>query len=230
VWAPDGKRIIFNQSAASGQKYSLAWRPADGTGEAESLIEADSYMNPESVSPDGRFLLFSRTGPGTAGDIWVLPLEGERKPYAFLQTPANEFNATFSPDGKWVAYVSFESGRAEVYVRAFPGPGGGKWQLSNEGGTQPVWPKGANEIFYRNGERVMAVPVQAQPSFQPGSPRQLFVGRYLTFTGPYRTYDVAPGGRRFLMVRDKEATLTASRVIVALHWAHELRQLAPAKK
>ena len=230
LWSADGKRIFFNQSPLSGQKPSVAWRLADGTGEVETLVEGPGGKQPEAISPDGRFLLFSHSGHQTANDIWVLPLEGDRKPYVFLQTPANEYNATFSPDGKWVAYVSFESGRAEVYVRAFPGPGGGKWQLSNEGGTQPVWPKGANEIFYRNGERVMAVPVQAQPSFQPGSPRQLFVGRYLTFTGPFRSYDVAPGGRRFLMVRDKEATLTASRVIVALHWATELRQLAPAKK
>ncbi len=234
LWTPDGKRIIFSRPAPSGQKPSLAWRLADGTGEAETLVEADSSMQPESVSPDGRFLLFARASAGTVtwtgGDIWALPLEGERKPYPFIQTPANEYGATFSPDGKWVAYASFESGRPEVYVRAFPGPGGGKWQISNDGGSQPVWPKGSNEIFYRNGERMMAVPVQTQPTFQPGSPRQLFVGRYLTWTGPFRGYDVAPGGQRFLMVRDKEATLTATRVIVALHWASELAHRAPAKK
>ncbi|MGH9787494.1 MAG: protein kinase domain-containing protein [Candidatus Acidiferrales bacterium] len=231
LWTPDGKRIVFSQWTPGGRKPSLAWRLADGTGEAETLVEADSSMGPDSVSPDGRFLLFSRLSPGTSGDIWVLPLEGDRKPYPFLNTPANEYAATFSPDGRWVAYVSLESGRPEVYVRAFPGPGGGKWQLSNEGGTQPVWPKGANEIFYRNGERVMAVPVQTQPTFQPGSPRQLFAGRYLTWTGPFRAYDVAPGGQRFLMVRDKEATSTSSRVvIVALHWTSELAQRAPAKK
>ena len=230
LWTPDGKRIVFSQPTPGNRKPALAWRLADGTGEADTLIEADSVMQPESVSPDGRFLLFARAFAGTSSDIFVLPLEGDHKPYPFLNTPATEYNAAFSPDGRWVAYVSFETGRPEIYVRAFPGPGGGKWQVSNEGGTQPVWPKGANEIFYRNGERVMAVSVQTQPTFQPGSPRQLFVGRYLLWTGPFRSYDVAPGGQRFLMVRDKDQDLSARTVTVVLHWAGELAQRAPAKK
>jgi dipeptidyl aminopeptidase/acylaminoacyl peptidase len=230
VWTADGKRIVYYQPAAANQKYALAWRAADGTGDEEILVEGDASLVPESVSPDGRFLLYSRSGHGSASDLWVLPLKGERTPVTFLKTLASEYSGAFSPDGKWVAYVSTESGRPEVYVRAFPGPGGGKWQISNEGGTQPAWPKGANEIFYRNGERMMTVPVQTQPTFQPGAPRQLFTGRYLTFTGPFRSYDVAPGGQRFLMVRDKEATLTASRAVVVLNWARELVQRAPAKK
>ena len=114
-------------------------------------------------------------------------------------------------------------------MRAFSGPGG-KWQISTDGGAQPLWPKTAGEIFYRNGERLLAVPVRMQPTFQPGTPPQLFVGRYLSFTGPFRTYDVTPDGKRFLLIRNKEAELAASQLTVALHWSTELRQRVPLKK
>ena len=115
-------------------------------------------------------------------DIWVLRLS-DRKAEPFLRTPFEEGGARFSPDGRWLAYVSIESGRPEVYVQPYPGPGG-KWQVSIDGGTEPVWSRNGRELFYRSGNRMMAVETTMQPSFSAGKPRMLFEGPYFTTVFP----------------------------------------------
>src|SRR5262249_2478072 len=156
-----------------------SWRFADGSGPEEHLFTGAGLPRTGIFTPDGRTLIYTQSSPQTGSDLWVLPLEGNpdaRKPRVFLQTPFTEAAPQLSPDGRWVAYVSNESGRPEIYVRPFPGPGG-KWQISTEGGQSPAWSPKGNELFYRTGrsnENLMAVDIQTQPTFSAGKPRLLF--------------------------------------------------------
>ena len=147
-----------------------------------------------------------------------------RKPRPFLQTRFGEAGAVFSPDGHWLAYTSDESGRYEVYVRPFPGPGG-KWMISNEGGDEPVWAKNGKELFYRNGDKMMAVEITTQPTFRAGTPTLLFEGQYIHQAGLFRAdYDITPDGQRFLMIQPGEQE-AATQINVVLNWFEELKRL-----
>ena len=148
----------------------------------------------------------------------------------FLQGPANESGPQFSPDGHWLAYVSDESGRSETYVQPYP-PGRGEQHLiSTEGGTEPVWNRNGRELFYRSGNKMMAVDIVTQPSFAASKPRMLFEGPYLPNPfAPSPNYDVSPDGQRFLMIKPTEqAQAAATQINVVLNWFEELKQKVPA--
>ena len=216
-------------SIRAGGALNLFWKPADSSGSAEQLTESEHAQRPLSWSPDGQVLAFSELHPTMGSDIWVLPLQGERKPRPFLQTQFDEAWAVFSPDGHWLAYTSNESGRYEVYVQPYPGPGG-KWQISNEGGDEPVWAKNGRELFYRNGDKMMAVEVTTQPTFHAGTPTLLFEGQYWHQVGLWRAdYDITPDGQRFLMIQlgEQEAV---TQINVVLNWFEELKRLAPTEQ
>jgi hypothetical protein len=174
VWTPDGKRLAFNSNKEGPP--NLFWQRADGSGGLERLTTSEYLQFPMSWSPDGQLLAFVEVTPTTGYDIWVLRLS-DRKAQPFLQTPFNESVPQFSPDGRFLAYISNESGRWEIYLQSYPGPGG-KWLISTEGGTEPVWNRNELELFYRSGDKMMAVDVATQPSFTAGKPRVLFEGRY----------------------------------------------------
>jgi Tol biopolymer transport system component len=164
--------------------------------------------------------------PTTGIDIWVLRL-GDRKAQPFLQTPFNEGAPRFSPDGRWLAYTSDESGRYEVYVQPYPGPGG-KWLISTEGGTEPVWNRNGRELFYRAGDKMMAVDIATQPGFSAGNPRMLFDGPYALSPAAPPNYDVSPDGQRFLMLKPVEqAGAAPTQINVVLNWTEELKRLVP---
>jgi serine/threonine-protein kinase len=148
----------------------------------------------------------------------------DRKPEPFLNAPYEETAPTFSPDGKWLAYSSDESGRREIYIRPYPGPGG-KRQISTDGGQEPVWNPGGGELFYRRGNKVMAVSIDTESGFSAGSPRMLFEGSYLPTTASFSYYDVSPDGERFLMLKPVETEATApAQIHVVLNWFEELKQ------
>jgi serine/threonine-protein kinase len=135
----------------------------------------------------------------------------------------------FSSDGHWLAYVSDESGHREIYVQPYPGPG--KWQISTEGGTEPVWNHNGRELFYRSGDKMMAVDIATQPSFTAGKPRMLFEGQYLPTTTTPPNYDVSADGQRFLMLKSVEQAQTApTQINVVLNWFEELKQKVPTGK
>src|SRR5262249_52876426 len=138
VWSPDGSRVVF-QSNRNGI-FNLYWKLSNFAGADEVLLESDQNKSPLDWSSDGRFLLFRNSSPQTGADLWILPVFGDKKPFSFLKTPFDESDGQFSPDGKWIAYQSNESGRFEIYVQPFPGPGG-KFQISTNGGAQPRWNK-----------------------------------------------------------------------------------------
>lgn len=230
VWSPDGKRVAFRSSkeVAAGNLY---WISADGSGGLEPLASGQYGQIPTSFSQDGQLLTFHELNPTTQRDIWVLRM-GDRKAEPFLRTQFNEGSAAFSPDGRFLAYVSNESGRPEVYVQPYPGPGG-KWQVSTDGGTEPVWSRNGRELFYRSGNKMMAVEVTLQPTFSAGKPNMLFEGQYFNQPFPLigTAYDVSADGRRFLMVKEnsKRESSTAQ-INVVLNWFEELKQKVPTEK
>jgi serine/threonine-protein kinase len=147
-----------------------------------------------------------------------------RKAQPFLQTPFNESAPRFSPDGRWLAYISDESGRYEIYVQPYPGPGG-KWQISTEGGTEPAWNPNGRELFYRTGDKMMAVDIATKPGFTVGKPRMLFEGQYEVTPGAFPSYDVSSDGQRFLMLKSSESAQAApTQINVVLNWSEELKQ------
>ncbi len=231
IWTRDGKRIAFqsNQSNKEGAA-NIYWQLADGSGGQERLTTSDYPNAPLSWSLDGQLLAFTEINPATGYDIWVLRLS-DRKAQPFLRTPFNESVPQFSPDGRWLAYISDESGRWEIYVQPYPGPGG-KWQISTEGGTEPVWNPNGRELFYRSGDKMMAVEIVTQPGFSAGKSRVLFEGRYEPTPATFPDYDVTPDGQRFLMLKPAEQEGGApTQINVVLNWFEELkRRVPPGKK
>jgi len=224
VWTPDGKRIVFR-----GAQNRLFWQPADGSGPAEELTKSElNRINiAGSFSPDGQVLAFTEFGSGL--DLYTLSLK-DGKPQPFLRTPSNETAPRFSPDGHFIAYASDESGRFEIYVRPYPGPGG-KWQISTEGGTEPAWNPKGRELFYRSENKMMAVEVTTQGTFSAGKPKMLFEGPYQPTPLTSTNYDVSPDGQRFLMLEPIESAGAApAQINVVLNWFEELKQKVPTGK
>ncbi len=145
-----------------------------------------------------------------------------------LATTFNEFNAEISPDGRWLAYTSDESGSNEIYVRPFPDIDAGRWQVSVDGGRQPLWARNGRELFYRNGEAVIAVSIDTDPSFTAGNPDVVFEGPYFG-AGGGRSYDVSPDGERFLMIKDVGGSAATPQIIIVENWLEELKRLAPTE-
>ena len=222
AWTPDGKRITFGSDRAGAR--NLFWQLADGSGNAERLTSANNTQVAGFWSPDGKTLAFEQTGPGTGYDIWTLRLD-DRKATPFLQSQFNEIGPRFSPDGHWLAYASDESGRYEVYVQPYPGPGG-KWQISTEGGTEPVWVR-SGELFYRNGDKLMVVQTTTRPNFSASNPKVLFEGRHATYQS-IPDYDVSADGQRFLFLTPGDEGREEVNVVV--NWTEELKQKAPARQ
>ena len=206
IWTPDGKKIVF-----TGDKLRLFWQPADGSEPAEELTKSELTPDnvPGSFSPDGQVLAFMGNNPSF--DIYTLSLR-DGKPHPFLRTPSNETAPRFSPDGRFIAYASDESGREEIYVRPYPGAGG-KWQISTEGGAEPAWNPKGRELFYRTGNKMMAVEVTTQGTFSAGKPKLLFEGPYVPTPRSFQDYDISPDGQRFLMLKSNEPAVAQINVV-----------------
>lgn len=221
IWTPDGKRLTFRRGLESNS--NLFWQPADGSGPEERLTTSPFSQRASSWSPDGKMLVYRERR-----DLWLLDLVGEPKQRPFLETPFGEPFGVVSPDGRFLAYISNESGTWEIYVRPFPGPGGGKWKISNEGGIQPVWARSGREIFYRNGDKMMAIATETEPAFRAGTPVVLFEGKFHRPDVAFAQYDVAADGKHFVMIQDVESGPT--QIHVVLNWFEELKQRVPSPK
>jgi eukaryotic-like serine/threonine-protein kinase len=225
TWSPDSSRIIFASSAG----MDLCEKPASGVRDEEFLLKSSEPKYPMSWSHEGRFLLYAMPNPKTAKrDLWVLPLEGEKTPFPLLSTEFNHRQGKFSPDGRWVAYTSDETGRDEVYVRTFspetsaPAPEEGKWLISIGGGSEPRWSGDGSVLYYLAPDRkLMAVELTTNPGFVAGVPKALFQAPQRTATFPYG-WDVMPDGKRFLFAaqaEQKEPPFT-----VVLNWQAALKK------
>jgi Tol biopolymer transport system component len=225
VWRPNGKSMIFASDREG--PINLWGLSLDATGRPERLTTSASDQTPTSISSDGRLLAFLEFNGGTTGfDLMLLPLDGERKPRDFLKSRFNEFGARFSPDDRYLAYASDETGRSEVYIQAVSG-GGAKVQVSLNGGTGPVWAPNGSEIFFRNGNAVLSADISLAPQLRVGRSRVLFTGNYASAFIESPVYDVTPDGNAFIMVQPYEGT-AVSRMIVVANWYDELRRLVPS--
>jgi eukaryotic-like serine/threonine-protein kinase len=220
VWTVDGQRVLMSGA------NKIMWAAADGSSPPEPLVQKNrtntTTMNPNGWSSDGRFLIFQEQTPPNDYDIWVAP-RGE-KPRPLVATPARDMGARLSPDGRWLAYYSNESGRFEVYVRPFPNVNDHKWMASTTGGWTPVWSPDGRELFYLNGTSMMVTRVETRG-------RDLALGKpEFLFDGPFDTtqdmnFDIWPDGQRFLMV-EADPNARPNRVNVVVNWLDELRRLA----
>ena len=220
VWSADGRRIAFAYKPGGRPfGYAVRWISTDGSDSAETLLPFAFGQFPVAFTPDGRALVLQIRHPGSGFDIWTLPMHGERTLRPYLRGPSDEHSPAVSPDGRWLAYVSNESGRDEVYVRPFPGSGT-PILLSSGGGREPRWAASGREIFYRAERGMVAAAVTTSPSFRVGRRIALFDDKpYLAHLyGP--AYDVHPDGRRFLMIR---RGLESPEVVVVLNWSARRR-------
>ena len=227
VWRPDGEWIAF-ASDREGSVRSLFRRRADGTGQVERLTTSERSQVPMAFSPDGSLLVFQEEGETTAADIMVLHMDDDEcETEALWATPFEEFHPSVSPDGKWLAYTSNESGRYEVYVQPFPG-GGRRVKISAELGFLPKWSPDGSDVFYRSGSgtKLMVVPVSvAEDTFQAKTPRVLFE---LKRGGYAFWYDVAPDGQRFVFGgQPGEDDEQFRQPTIVVNWFEELRAKVP---
>ncbi len=236
IWKPDGSGFAFSSSRTGPP--NLFWKSLESTAEVEHLIPSPHNREPGSWSPDGTKLAFVQWKAETRWgyDIWILSMDGSGSAEPFLQESFKEFHPAFSPDGRWLAYTSDESGRYEVYVRPYPGPGS-RIQISTSGGWGPAWSGDGRELFYRSvpsRKKMLAVEIEVSgSSLKPGKPAFLFEGKYMSMN-PIRSYDVAPDGQRFLMIpyggEGNQARVDAyfgNKVSVIVNWFEELERLVP---
>jgi Tol biopolymer transport system component len=233
VWSPDGSQVAF--SSDRGGHAELYNKASNGSGSETLLLSSKDNKTPEDWSPDGQLLLFSSFNASTHGDIFALPLHGDHKPFPVVQTPFSESAARFSPDGKWIAYSSNESGKNEVYVRRFqddrgnaergngPALQAGETIVSRNGGDQPWWRRDGKSLFYvSEGGSVMEVPVAGGAAFEPGIPRLLFrvpPGPAFRFMG-----NITPDGKRFLFLAPPTLKTTPAPFTIVLNWTELLKK------
>jgi Tol biopolymer transport system component len=222
IWGPSGDRITF------WSDYETIQSMVVGADAADELHKSPHPVFPSSWTPGGEDLVFVEFHPETRGDIWVLSEDGEAKPW--IATEFQEGYPQLSPDGRWLAYVSNESGRYEVYVQDYPGAGE-KITVSTDGGFEPLWSPDGRELFYRVGALMMAVSFQTSPVFRSSRPIELFEDPYISgakIAAVATTYDVAPDGQHFLMIEGGEEE-GANQLHLVLNWFEELKRLAPAE-
>jgi Tol biopolymer transport system component len=229
MWSPDGLRVLW--SSNRNGPFDPYIKSASGTGQEELLIKMGAVAGTgwgTDWSRDGRFILYEMPGAKTGQDLWIALQFGDRKPFPYLQTQFDEQDGRFSPDGKWVAYVSNESGRDEIYVQAFP-PSGAKFQVSSGGGSEPQWRMDGTELFYLAADQMlMAVPVKparsGSESFQVGLPKALMTVPPAATAGiPMRSYAVSNDGQRFLLPNVAGGG-TGPSITVVLNWQAGLKK------
>jgi serine/threonine-protein kinase len=230
VWTPDSRRLIFS-SDREGPR-NLFWQSADGTGPITRLTNTSNLKEPFSVSPDGSRLVFGEQVQRF--DLWSLALDGDPRPEPLLQTTFGDRDADISPDGRWLAYSSDESGRFEIYVRPFPKVNEQRFQISTSGGFGAIWARSRSELFYQTRDgNIFSVNVKTGPAFVAGSPNKVIDGAPYVAAQFGRMYDVSPDGQRFLMLKpdvNSRPIPGSASVVVVLNWFDELRARVPANR
>ncbi|MBN2031327.1 serine/threonine-protein kinase [bacterium] len=220
IWTPDGKRITF-QSNRSGVR-NIYWKRVDDIGEAEPLCASEKFQDCGTCwSEDGTLFAFIQQDSITGYDIWVYTTR-DSMAELFLNTPNREYTPAISPNGKWIAYTSNKTGRNEIYIKAYPGPGGEE-PVSTNGGFEPTWAKDGRELFYREENKMMVVSVETEPSLRLGLPELLFEEPYYS-TQANSQYDIHPDGNRFLMLKTEESESSTNQINIVLNWFEVLKE------
>ncbi|MCG6925344.1 MAG: serine/threonine-protein kinase [Acidobacteria bacterium] len=221
-WSRDGRSVLFVLDRPPFEIHRIG---VGGSAEDEPLWKAELDTVPTGLSPDGRHVVYTLTEPETGKNVWVAPLDESAPPQPLRASTYEEDFGTFSPDGRWIAYQSDETGRPEIYVEAFPGPGE-RHQISADGGAEPVWAHGSGEIFYRHGDEVRVVPTRTGSRFEFEPSRALFSLAFDNLGNSARNYDVTPDGQRVVAVRIPDAAVPR-RIDIVTHWLDELMRLMP---
>lgn len=216
IWTRDGEHIVF---ISSRLEFTAVYsKRADGVGDVKRIVTDSGYPYPEAISPDGKTLVFRPVA--SVEPTSYVSMEGDGEPTVLLEGKFNERYVRISPDGKWMSYQSAETGRFEIYVQSFP-DAGAKWQVSIEGGQEAVWNPNGSELFYWEGVRLMSVDIEVEPTFSASDPKSLF-------EMPSKvSYDIAPDGERFVIIKEGATTAWATELIVVENWFEELKRLAP---
>ena len=234
MWTRDGKRLIFGSAREVANRANLYRQAVDGSAAVERLTTSERQQRVNSLSPDGTRLVFEELSANGSFDFKLLRLDGKPHVQPLLETQFDERNATISPDGRWMAYDSNESGQNQIYVRPFPNVNDAQQQVSTEGGRTPAWSPDGRELFFVNRPSMMSVPVKLTPAFVRGQSSQAVRRPRDRDRRPVwragggstlRTYDVAPDGR-FLMIREDaraEGDAPGAAMIVVQHWFQELK-------
>ena len=235
-WTPDGSRLIIQAPPNAGTIY---WLPSNGAGTADRLTTTNEAHVPTSVTPDGTHVIAYQVSPRTARDVYRLRLplaprssDASAKPVdILLGSAADETNGEVSPDGRYIAYQSNESGRFEIYLRTFPIVSGGRWQVSRNGGTRPAWARTSRELFYLDAEGMMTAVATGglRSSLALGAPVTVFNTKYATPVG-LRNYDVSADGQKFLMLKQTADLGASATLVVVLNWFEELNERFVAAK
>jgi Tol biopolymer transport system component/tRNA A-37 threonylcarbamoyl transferase component Bud32 len=238
AWTPDSKYVLFSSGpvapAGVSTPLDIFRKTADGTGPTEALTRQMSGGYPQSVSPDGKSLIFRRyfPNPSAISGLYLLPLDPTGEAHALLADPKfSQTNGEISPNGHWIAYDSNESGRSEVYVRPFPAVDSGRWQISSEGGTKPMWSRSGGELFFAAADHLAVVPVSAGTTFTYGKQQQLLDTRAYYIASAGRTFDISPDGKRLLMIKTMGGGGTTDRpsIVVVSHWFDEVKERTGSK-
>ncbi len=223
AWNADSSQVAY-ASLRNGH-WGLYAKAADGGGTDRMIYTSQNWLFPASFSPDGKTLAFVQQEPTTGADCWTVSLEtGQAAP--FLRTPFAEWFPQYSPDSRWIVYESNETGRPEIYVQSAHGSGG-KWQVSSEGGMRPVWPRDSKEIFYLNGEKVMAVAIETSPKFAAGTAHELFEGDFYT-SGHY--FDATSDGQHFFFIKSLNQSNGPTQINTVLNWSSDLKKVMESRE
>jgi Tol biopolymer transport system component len=224
LWSEDGASVVFGSDREGGGIFR---RAADGTGQVEQLTTGTAV--PFSYSQDGTILIFGTTEPGTRDDLHVLSIGSDEPPEPLLQTQFDEEHGALSPDGRWLAYTSDESGGEEIFVRSFPNLDDTKLQISTGGAREPVWGPDGDELFYRSPNGMMTVQIETEPALRAGIPEVLFEEVSLPTVGGGVRYDLSPDGQRLLMVMPSAASgdVPVSQIVLIQNWFEELTERVP---
>jgi serine/threonine-protein kinase len=225
IWTRDGQSVLFGPNIAG--IINIHQQPLSG-GTPRRLTTSRNTQFVDVTTPDGASLVFNEQDSKSGFDLFLLPLDGAASPQELIRTPFNEYNADLSPDGKWIAYQSDESGRFEVYVRPFPRVADGRWPVSVNGGTRPLWGRDGRELFYLDQSRRMTVvSVVSAPTLSFGQPQTLFETAQLGLEGQQRNFELGPDGKRFLMVKNLPPPPDVPPLVLVQNWFEELRAKVP---
>ena len=229
VWTPDGRRLVFSSSQAG--PMNLFSQGADGTGLVTRMTESPNSQTATDIAPDGT-VVFTEGSTTTGQDVMALPLDRPHEVHPLVRTPHDERNGVVSPDGRWLAYEANDSGPFQIYVRPFPAVDAGHWQVSTNGGTEPLWGRNGKELFYVGAESaLMRVAVEDGAVWTPGTPTKVFEGPYDVGTNVVmaRNFDISRDDQRFLMIKSAGSEIAVPQIVVVQHFDEELKRLVPAK-
>ncbi len=232
VWSPDGLRIAYSAAGSRDDSNNiLVWKAADGSGTREQIAVSSRQIFPTAFLPDATGILVYGDLPSSSfnDDIAIVPLDGSGQITTLLDSTAFEAMPEISPDGEWLAYVSNESGDDEVYVQPYPDVGAGRWQISTDGGTEPLWARNGEELFFRRDGAVIAVRIQTDPAFSVGNPEVIVEGPYLQGILGGRSYDISLDGEQFLMLATITDASAAPQIVIVQNWVEELKRLVPTE-